>query len=354
MRVTTLLKILVGLVVLVVAVVIVAVLVIDPNEYKGEIIAAVEEKTGREFSIESDIDLKLGLTPSFAVSGVRMANAKWGSRPDMISVGEFAAEVALLPLIFGDLQINRLVLRDADILIETDAKGSSNLDFAGTEKKEQANDGSSSLPQINDVLVENAVLTLVDGAKGTTTKLDIKRLSAKAKNLSAPLAVRIDGVATLDGQMIEFNVDGELGAPNLLLATDTPYPVDLTVTGLGLTAKIDGAVADLKNAIGIDVKFEVTGSDLQGLAPLTGSGLPPGGPVAFAATVKGSADNAALDSINLKFGQTDIAGNVSVDMRGKRPRLEGSLVATQVNIAELSWSQIVGQFGGEVKVYSGV
>ena len=280
MRVTTLLKILVGLVVLVVAVVIVTVLVIDPNEYKGEIIAAVEEKTGREFSIESDIDLKLRFTPSFAVSGVRMANAKWGSRPDMMSVGEFAAEVALLPLIFGDLQINRLILRDADILIETDAKGSSNLDFAGTEKKEQANDRSSSLPQINDVLVENAVLTLVDGAKGTTTKLDIRRLFAKAKNLSAPLAVRIDGVATLDGQMIEFNVDGELGAPNLLLATDTPYPVDLTVTGLGLTAKIDGAVADLKNAKGIDVKFEVTGSDLQGLTPLTGGGLPPGGPVA--------------------------------------------------------------------------
>ena len=87
MRVATLLKILAGLVVLVVAVAIVAVLVIDPNEYKDEIIAAVEDQTGRDFSIESDIDLKLGLTPSFAVSGVRLANAEWGSRPDFLSVG---------------------------------------------------------------------------------------------------------------------------------------------------------------------------------------------------------------------------------------------------------------------------
>ncbi len=43
MRIATLLKILAGLVVLVVAVAIVAVLVIDPNEYKDEIIAAVED-----------------------------------------------------------------------------------------------------------------------------------------------------------------------------------------------------------------------------------------------------------------------------------------------------------------------
>lgn len=335
MRIATLLKILAGLVVLVVAVAIVAVLVIDPNEYKDEIIAAVEDQTGRDFSIESDIDLKLGLTPSFAVSGVRLANAEWGSRPDFLSVGEFAAEVALLPLIFGNLQINRLVLRDADILIENDAKGRSNLDFTGDEKKEKASEGTFNLPQINNVLIENAVLTLIDGARGTTTKLKIIRLAAKAENLSAPLAIDLSGIVTLEGQAIDFSAEGKIGAPTLLLAGGKPYPIDLMLTGLGLTAKIGGAVADLANAKGIDLKLEVSGSSLEGLTPLTGGGLPRTGPIALAVVLKGDADNAMLENITLKIGQTDVAGSVSVDMRGKRPRLEGTLTAVHVDIAEL-------------------
>ena len=108
--------------------------------------------------------------------------------------------MALLPLIFGNLQINRLVLRDADILIENDAKGRSNLDFTGDEKTEKASEGTFNLPQINNVLIENAVLTLIDGARGTTTKLKIIRLAAKAENLSAPLAIDLSGVVTLEGQ----------------------------------------------------------------------------------------------------------------------------------------------------------
>lgn len=335
MRISTLVKILAGLVVLIIAGVFAAILVIDPNEYKDEIIATVENQTGRDFSIESDIDLNIGLTPSFAVSGVRIANAKWGSRPEMMSVGEFAAEVALLPLIFGNLQINRLVLRDADILIETDAGGRSNLDFSGTEKEETPSERAPNLPRINDVLIENAVLTMVNGAAGTTSKFEVKRLSAKAKDLSSPLAIDVTGVATIEEQAIEFAAEGDLGAPKLLLAAGEPYPINLTVTGLGLTAKIDGTIADLTEVSGLDFKFEVSGSDLQGLTPLAGDGLPTAGPITLTATIKGNGDNAALETIALQIGKTDIAGSMSIDMRGKRPRIEGTLHAGQIDITEL-------------------
>ena len=239
MRVATLVKILIGLVVLVVVVAIVTVLVIDPNEYKDEIVAAVEDQTGRKFSIESDIDLKIGLTPSFAVNGVELSNAEWGSRPVMLNVGEFAVEVALLPLVFGNLQINRLVLRDTDILIETDAKGRSNLGFAGAEKKAEAHESAASLPQINDVLIENAVVTLINGGEGTTTKLEVSRLSAQADSLSAPLMIDFAGVATFDGQAIEFSAQGELGAPSLLLAGDDPYPGTFFSPGRGCGLRKD-------------------------------------------------------------------------------------------------------------------
>jgi uncharacterized protein involved in outer membrane biogenesis len=264
-----------------------------------------------------------------------MANAKWGSRPEMMSVGEFAAEVALLPLIFGNLQINRLVLRDADILIETDAEGRSNLDFSGTEKNEAPNEDAPNLPQINDVLIENAVFTIVNGADRATSKFEVKRLSAKAKNLSSPLAIDVTGVATIEEQAIEFAAEGDLGAPKLLLAATEPYPVNLTLTGLGLIAKIDGTIADLTEITGLDLNFEVSGPDLQGLVPLAGDGLPTAGPITLAATIKGNGENAVLETIALQIGKTDVAGSMSIDMRGKRPRIEGTLHAGQIDVTEL-------------------
>ncbi len=335
MRIATLVKILAGLFVLVIAVAVAAILVIDPNEYKDEIIATVENQTGRDFSIESDIDLQLGLTPSFAVSGVRIANAEWGSRPEMITVGEFSAEVALLPLVFGNLQINRLVLRDANILIETDSKGRSNLDFAGAEQEQQASEGSSSLPQINDISVENALLTVIDGTQGTTNKIEIKRLSAKAQSLSSPLVIDLAAIATLEEQAIEFDAEGQLGAPKSLLDGGEPFALDLTVTGLGLTAKIKGVVTDLANAKGLDLQFEVAGADLQGVTPLTGGGIPSAGPVALTTSIKGDADNAMLDNISLAIGGSDLVGSATIDVRGKRPSVGGTLVSEQIDLTEL-------------------
>ncbi len=335
MRVATLLKILAGLVVFIVVLAIVAILVIDPNEYKDEIVAAVEDRTGREFNIESDIDLNLGLTPSFAVGGLRLSNAEWGSRPEMLKVGEFAAEVALVPLIFGNLQINRLVLRDADILIETDATGRSNLDFAGAGKKDRVSKSAAGAPRINGVRIENAILTLRDGAAGTSARLEIRRLTAAAPSLLAPLEIDLDAIATLDGTAVEFDAEGKIGALTQLLAGGQPYPIDLTANGFGLTAKIDGAIADPANTKGLDLKLEVSGADLNGLAALAGEGLPTAGPIALAASVKGDADNAVLENVAFKIGQTDLAGRASVDRRGDRPKLAASLKASQIDFTEL-------------------
>lgn len=348
MRAARLLKILAGLIALVIVVLVVALLVIDPNEYKDEIIAAVEDKTGRGFTIESDIDFKIGLTPSLAVRDVRLANATWGSRPDMLSVGEFAAEVALIPLVLGNLQINRLVLRDADILIETDTSGRSNLDFEQQTTPEDAKGGDVNLPQINNVVVQNAVVTVIDGATDKTTKLEVERLSAAAESLSSPLVVDLAAIITLDGQAIEFSAEGQLGAANQFLAGRQPYPVNLQVNALGLTLNADGVVAEPAQAKGLSIKFEAAGTSLQGLAPLAGEDLPSAGPFSLRADISGDSDNIALKDIDLKLGETTVAGQASIDVRGKRPLLMASINAERINVSEL----LPGQGPGEAPVES--
>ncbi|MBI2584688.1 MAG: AsmA family protein, partial [Rhodospirillales bacterium] len=74
---------------------------LDLNEYRGLIADQVKTATGREMMIAGKLDVKISLTPALAVEGVTFANAPWGSRAQMATLKQLAAEVELLPLLTG-------------------------------------------------------------------------------------------------------------------------------------------------------------------------------------------------------------------------------------------------------------
>ena len=121
-----LLKIMVVLVVAVIVAIAAILFAVDPNDYKPEITSQVRKVTGRELVLAGDIDLRPGLRPRAAMADVALGNADWGSRPGMVKVGQFEIQVALFPLVQGELVVDELILRDADILLETDGQGRGN------------------------------------------------------------------------------------------------------------------------------------------------------------------------------------------------------------------------------------
>ncbi|MBE9556797.1 MAG: AsmA family protein, partial [Proteobacteria bacterium] len=105
---------------LVVALVVGAIAVLmttDFNQYKPLIAEETKKATGRDLVIAGDLELGISLTPSVSVSGVTLSNAKWGKRPEMIKVERFEAQMSLIPLAFGIIDVTRIVLVGADILL---------------------------------------------------------------------------------------------------------------------------------------------------------------------------------------------------------------------------------------------
>ncbi|MGE0254167.1 MAG: AsmA family protein [Alphaproteobacteria bacterium] len=345
MRVWTIVKILVVLVVAVIVAGVVAILSIDPNDYKGEIVAAVEKETGRKLTIGSDIELSLGLTTSFGVKNVTLSNAAWGSRPEMLKVGELEAVVAVLPLITGAINIDRFVLKNADILIETDREGRSNLDFqpagatAGAPAPAQApaasGGGAGSLPSVNNVLIENATLTLIDGKAGKTTTVALARAALQADGLNDPLELNIAGRANLDGKDIDFALDGTAGTLAAFAAGNQPVPLDLVAKALGFEVSVDGTIADPAGGKGIDLKLAATAPGLGGLALVGGDGLPKAGPLDLKVALRGDSQAMAFSDLVLTLGKTDLRGAGRVALGGARPRLEADLKSDRIDLVEL-------------------
>ena len=256
--------ILTGLVALVAAVAVAAVAILSTMELedlRGVIEAQAEDATGRELKVAGAIDLEISLTPAITVEDVSFANAAWGSRAEMVSVRRFELEVALLPLLSGDIRVKRLIVVEPDVLLETDKKGRGNWDLEAfaeeTEKKaeeaaEEAGKAADWL-SFDKVVIRDAVLTYRDGRTGEETRLHLARLEGRAASASAPLEVMIEG-AYNDAP---FKADGVLGSLDRLLG-DGPFPVKLNAEAGGAALGIDGRIAQPMTGEGIDLRTRTT------------------------------------------------------------------------------------------------
>ena len=90
----------------------------------------VKEATGRELNLGGEINLAVGFSPALVVTDNTLANASWGSQPQMVKIDELQAQVGLLPLLARDVKLRYIGLRGVDVLLETDKTGHANWYFS--------------------------------------------------------------------------------------------------------------------------------------------------------------------------------------------------------------------------------
>jgi uncharacterized protein involved in outer membrane biogenesis len=84
--------------------------------------------------------------PTVVVEEVKFSNTSWGSKPEMMSLKKFELKVALLPLITGNIQVNKIILIDPEFLLETNKKGTGNWSFLLTQNKRKQHNIKVELP----------------------------------------------------------------------------------------------------------------------------------------------------------------------------------------------------------------
>ncbi|MBI4968264.1 MAG: AsmA family protein [Rhodospirillales bacterium] len=340
-----------GVLVLVVIGGVVALKSIDLNKYKPMIAEQAKAATGRDLVISGNLDLKISFSPAVVVEGVSFANAAWGSRPEMVKLKRFEAEVGLLALLSGGVHVKRIVLIEPDILIETDAKGQGNFvfDVKKDEKKEpekkDAKSGSGGLPPIavEEVRIEKALFTYKDGVAKKTTTLALDHLSIKGKNMDSPLD--IDLAAVFDKKALALA--GQVGAPSVLLSGSKPYPVKLALKAGGATVGVDGTIAKPMEGAGLDLKITVEAGEVADLAKLADQTIPALGPMRVALKVMGSPAQAiSVSDLDASLGKSETVrvtakGAIKDALKQKGIALEIGLEAKDLSaLAQLAKAEL--------------
>ncbi|MGE0659099.1 MAG: AsmA family protein [Reyranellaceae bacterium] len=306
----------------------------DFSQYQGVLRDQVKKATGRDLVINGPFDVSVGLSPSLKVSDVTFQNAAWGSRPEMAKIKELDVQLQLIPLIMGTVAIDRIVLKGADILIETGKDGRTNYTFetGATDKKapstpSPANDDKASgatVPTVDELTITDSVVTLRDARSGQTTTLKITKMDASGIGSSGATKVDLDG--TLNGRPIA--ADASIESLPSFLSTGSAT-INLAVKSGNSSVTVAGPI---KNNTPAGLRISGQGDNLANLKPLIGAALPPLGPYSLQGIATGTGKDAyKLDIQMLKVGSTEIKGDIAVATLGGRPKLTANLSSPRIN-----------------------
>lgn len=179
-------KLVLGLVALIVVAAIALVVIIDPNDYKPQIVAAAKDATGRDLLIEGDISWSFWPRLGFVIGHTELSNASGFNARVFAEVDKVDVGVQIMPLFSGKVALDVIYLEGMEANLEIKADGSTNWDdLAGAPGEEpapveasaesaEAGGGLESLPPIalGGVVIKDARVSYTDLAGGVAAILE--------------------------------------------------------------------------------------------------------------------------------------------------------------------------------------
>ena len=308
------------------------------NRLKPRISRVVKETTGREVTFGGDIGLEFGLTPAFAVNDVWFQNAPWGSRSQMATIKRLQVQVALLPLIFGRIELKRVVLVDPDILIESDGAGRSNLEFGADNKvvpgkaEQEGETQRIELPElvVKELRVTKGTVCYRDGRSGEMVAVSLDSFTAFAKDYKSPLKMELKG----SYHNIPFKVKGSFGAlAGLMSERHKPWPIALVAEALHTTLAVEGTLKDVWALRGMDLGFTLKGNELATVGEVFEKPLPLKGPLNVRGRVSDPAPRTyRISDLTVAAADSVLSGSIEASLSGNRLMVKAVLKSPKLDI----------------------
>lgn len=293
------------------------VLSFNPNDLKPRIIAAVKEATGRDLVLKGDVGLKLSLRPTLEVSGVSLSNAPGFAPPEMATIERLDLQLAVLPLLRHRVEINRLILIQPAVHLQTNAQGKSNWEFNPRVGSPPAAQAHASRPSaqtrigIASVQIINGTITYRDDRTGRTRTLKIEQYTSTSASPHAPLHVNLD--AEYDGA--SFNLSGVVGPLAHLLdpSSTTPWPVKVTLAAAGARLNVNGTLTRPLQGRGYALTVQGSVANLARLGTLLSARhLPPLQDLNFSTRIADTGKPVPqISDLTLHVGPSDLSGVVA-------------------------------------------
>lgn len=323
-----------GIVALLVAALVALPALIDVNSYKPLIVSQVKTATGRNLVIDGPISLSLFPTPTVSVTGVKFFNAAGSKNANMVEVKSVTVKPSLLALLGGNIEISEVTLVEPKIVLEINAEGKPNWEFAPSvaEAKPAAAKPSSPRPlSLGRLTIDDGTLIFSDSKAGVSVIAEKANFTASVGSIDGPYSLA--GDAAVNGAPLRLDLAvGARGANGhtadlALQAGGGKLSFKGTLSELGAAAKVSGSASasaeSLKTFVGTLVK-------------LAGQPEPPlpallAGKFSFDGAVDMSQTAFAARDFKIALGQDSGSGSLSIALKPKLA-VEGKLAVPKLDL----------------------
>ncbi len=298
----------------------------DWNWFKGPIERRVEAATGREFRIEGDLDVELHWSrPTIVANDVMLGNAAWSAEPEMFRVGQARIQWAVWKLLAGDVVLPRIDLRAPALRLERSADGDGNWRFRYDPEAQP------DYPQIGQLQIVDGRIRILEPTYDTD--IDVAVASEPVGD-DGTSRLRVDGKGSY--RAADFSLEGHIGSPLQFLAADASYDVDLRARAGATRAHAFGALPLPVRPDDFAIGFELAGADMAQLYPLLGLAIPKTPPYRLEGRLERRGQVWHYREFSGVVGDSDLAGDASVDPSRERTLLTAVLVSRKVDFDDLA------------------
>lgn len=309
----------------------------DLSRYQARLTEQVRKVTGRELAARVPLAVKLGSEPALVAEGVTLSNAAWGSRPELARVRRMTLFLDPFSLLLGEVKIGRILLEGADILVERNDVGDTNLEMLPPPDGSGPHPGenrslrlrtSPAFPWINNIEVRESVLTVSEGADRPPVVLDIPMATLKSPAPNQTLQVEGQIGVT---QAVPMDLTGTAGSFNGWMA-GLPGNIDLQGAFDGGKISIKGSI----NAKGTALQVNSEGPDVSVFGPYVRLPVPSGGPYEMNAKASTQRNGFKVEVTTLKVGSSAAAGEALFRVNRKgTPTIAVNADVTRLDVSEL-------------------
>ena len=323
-----------GLIGLLIVALLVAPSLIDLDARKAEVIAAVKQATGRDLILDGPVSLRLLPVPTATVTGVKFFNVAGAKNPNMVEVKSVTVRFSLLALLTGGIDVSEVTLVEPKIVLEVNAEGKPNWEFAPSvaEAKPAAASPSTPLPvSLSRVAIENGTLIFSDSQAGLSVVAEKANFRASVGSIDGPYSLA--GGATINGTplKLDLSVGVKTAAGHItqvaLEAGGGELAFKGTLSEFGPNARAVGLASSSADNL---VAFAET---LAAIAGHPEPKLPPllAGKFSFDGSIDVSQTAVAANDFKLALGQDSFSGSLALTLKPALA-IEGKLAAAKVDL----------------------
>ena len=297
----------------------------DWNWFRGPLERYASARLNRPVDIAGDLHVDIfSWQPTASVERVTIGNAPWAGREPMGRFEKITARIRLIPLLWGDVDLRLLRFDRPDLDLYADAEGRRNWEFSDQPRKEPMQ-----LPPIRNFIVRDGQLDFRDVRKKLTFQATIHAHEVMG---ATNRGFELTGRGAINSQPFRMEVTG---GPLVNIDRDKPYPFDAEIRAGQTFVSARGQIPTPFDLGRFHMATTARGPDLSDLYPLTGVALPNTPPYNLRGRLSREGLLWKIDGLGGRVGDSDLAGNLSVDTGRERPFLKANLRSRSLDFDDL-------------------